>query len=182
MDNGILSTEKVFGKKKSKPEKEDQETTTVHIESEASLRSDLAYLAKKMGIDIEQLKKERREAERQAKEAKQNGKIEHHREMWAKRERELEELFVAEYGKRFFLTLNGIRLTKITRLDDFTCPQCGEPINIRGHCQAIAELPPDFVNYSGNPLSKWLAPPGLSAEVKCKNKHVNQILIQQLLG
>ncbi len=180
MAEGILSTEKALGKKPGKYK--DDETIHVQIEDESTLRADLGYLASKMGIDIEQLKKERREAERQATEEKQNAKIEKHERAAKLREKKLEDLFLKEYGERFFLTLNGIRLKKVTNLDNFKCHECGEPIIIRGCCQSIAEIPADFVSYTSNPLSKWVAAPALLMDAKCKNKHINQILIQQLLG
>ncbi len=180
MENKI--GENQYAKRESSDsDSEDLDTIHVHIENEESLRSDLEYLTKKMGIDLEELKKERYQLEQQAKQEEIRKRQQKTIKARLLHEQQMEELFLKNYGTRFFITLGGTRLKKVTELDEFKCPVCNEKLpSIKGWAQLLAEQPQAFHALTANPFNVLGGVPAISTDVECKDKHKIPLMIQQL--
>lgn len=144
-----------------------------------SMRSELEYLAGKMRLDISALAEERYQEEQQAKQAE----IEWRRQKKAKafelHAMQMRELFLTNYGSRFFITLGSERLKKFK---DFNvkCQVCGEQIDISGLCVSLAEVPKSFHSITSNPFNIMGGVPAIATDITCKNKHSTPIMLQQL--
>ncbi len=136
-----------------------------------------------MGIDLEELRQERYQAERQAKEAERIKRIGKKEKARLLHEQQMEKIFLENYGTRFFITLGGNRLKKekVTALDGFKCPVCGEPLqSIRGWAQTLVEQPQAFHALTANPFNVLGGVPAISTDIECSQKHKTHLIIQQL--
>ncbi len=162
----------------------DSDTIHVHIESQESLKSDLEYLAEKMGVDIEQLREERYQAEKQEKEAEINKRLEKKNKARIAREDALEKEFLDGYGFKdghYGLTLNGRRIQKLKNFDEIVCPQCGVPLRLQGLATSIVEVGNRIMEHPLNPLSAFYFVQCRIQDVECQNKHVNKVIVQRIL-
>jgi hypothetical protein len=165
-------------------ESEDSDTIHVHIENEDSLRSDLSYLAGKLGVNLEDLKKERYRLEMQAKQDEINKRQEKKLKAKEAQDAALEKQFLDEYGFKeghYGITLNGRRIQNLKSLGEFKCLHCGAGLNLRGLAHLIVEWGQHTYAITDNPLSAWYGTPVRTEDVKCVNKHVNHVVVQYII-
>ncbi|SNQ62269.1 hypothetical protein [Candidatus Methanoperedens nitratireducens] len=177
MAEAVLTTERVHGKPK-----DDNETTHVRIENEWTLRGDLNYLAKKLGVDINQLREERRQAEKQER-LDYLAAREKKKEVETKaKEAALDKVVLEGYGTRFFVTLGDHRLKKLKDFNDFKCPTCGVPMpGIRAWLhELVGANRPIYLCSNVFNVHKAIACVDTN-DLPCPNGHKFRILMQQLL-
>ncbi|VVB90746.1 Uncharacterised protein [uncultured archaeon] len=163
---------------------DDAETIHIIIKNPETAQNDLAYLAKKLGLDIDQLRQERIEKEHQEREQEINRRLEKKNKARQAQEAALEKEFLDNYGSRdghYLMTVGGKRIHKLRSFEEITCPQCGVLMDIRGLGRAIAEWRGYRFDITGNPLSVWVGIPAREDGVKCGNGHNTKITTQYII-
>ncbi len=160
----------------------ESDTRTIIIQGAETTRSDLEYLAGKLGIDLNELQKERIAKERQTRQAvidKRAGKKLKARQA---QEERLDREFLEHYGSQnghFLLSINGKRIHKLKSFDEITCPFCGVALPLNGYCHTIMEQ--HSFTHPFNPLSEFLFIPAREGSVRCVNGHEVRVAVQCLI-
>jgi hypothetical protein len=161
------------------------DTTHVIIQDETTIRSDLEYLASKLGVSLDQLQAERLENEKRGRQDEINRRLEKKRRAREAQEAALEREFLTNYGGKdghYLMTVGGKRIQKLKDFSEITCPHCGVPMpTVRGLGQAIAEWRNNSFDITGNPLSAWFGLPARGEDVKCKNGHKVRVVVQYII-
>ncbi len=163
-------------------ESEDSDTVHVHIENQESLRSDLEYLAEKMGISIEQLRQERYQAEKQRQQEEIKKRLEKKRRAIEAQEARLDHEFLSNYGAKdghYLLTVGSKRIQKLKDFSELTCPECGIEMPLQGICRSIMEMYPMAHPYA--PRSEFGFYPARVGSVRCRNRHEIKVVVQYII-
>jgi len=152
---------------------------TYLTDTHQAIDKDLNFLAKKLGISLEQLRKERILEEQKRIQEEREARYEKRRKSEEARRKALEKYVLDHYGKNLFVTLNGRRISKVKGPESITCGHCGNPLlNVFGYLCEMGErlrvIDPRNPPLQGVPVfSNTLTCPG------CKEN--NAVLIQMLL-